>query len=95
MKKYIAIGHFKGNQNITSVAMSNNNMEEFRRDCKGNGFIAWAVITEKRMETLKELDAFGLFDEVKKMTSDCKRWNDVTEYIEQCMDILEERMERA
>lgn len=95
MKKYIAIGHFKGNQNITSVAMSNNNMEEFKADCKGNAFVAWAIITEKRMATLKETAAWDLFDEVKKITSDYRRWNDVTEYIEQCMDIMEDKMARA
>lgn len=95
MKKYIAIGHFVDEENITSVAMSKNNMKAFRDDCGGNGFIPWVIITEKRMATLKELDTFDLFEEVKKMTTNYRRWNDITEYIEQCLDIMEERMARA
>lgn len=95
MKKYIAIGHFAGEENMTSVAMSNHNMKDFRADCGGNGFIPWVIITEKRMETMKSLDCFDLFNEVKKMTTNYRRWDDITEYIEQCFDIMEEKMARA
>ena len=95
MKKYIAIGHFTGEENMTSVAMSNHNMNDFRADCGGNGFIPWVIITEKRMEIIKSLDSYDLFNEVKKMTTNYRKWNDITEYIDQCFDIMEEKMSRA
>lgn len=95
MKKYLAIGHFEDSENMTSVAMSNRDMKNFKSDLGGNGFIAWAIITEKRMETLRNLDEFELFYEVKKMTSNYRRWNDICDYIEQCFDIMEEKMARA
>lgn len=95
MKKYIAIGHFADSKNMTSVAMSTTSIKNFREDCGGNNFIPWVVISEKKFEILKNADAFDLFDEVKKLTSNYRRWNDVCEYIGQCSDIMEEKLERA
>lgn len=95
MRKYIAIGHFKWSENITSVAMKNNTMKDFRNDCGGNEFIPLAILTEKKMETIKKTDKFHLYDEVKKMTSNYRKWNDICDYIEQCFDIMEEKMEKA
>lgn len=95
MKKYIAIGHFNDSKNMTSVAMSASSIKNFRDDLGGNGFIPWVVISEKKMETLKNVDCMEIFDEVKKLTTNYRRWNDVTEYIEQCLDIMEEKLARA
>lgn len=95
MKKYIAIGHFEESENMTSVAMTTTSRKNFRDNCGGNGFIPWAIISEKKMEVLKNTDSFDLFDEVKKLTSNYRRWNDICEYIEQCFDIMEEKMARA
>lgn len=95
MKKYLAIGHFKGSENMVSVAMQCSTKESFKQNLLGNEFVAYVVITEKKLETIKNLDCFDLFDEVKKMTSNYRKWNDVTDYIEQCLDIMEERMANA
>jgi hypothetical protein len=95
MKKYLAIGHWNDSENMTSVAMATTTIKNFRDNLGGNGFIPWVIITEKKMETLKNTDSFYLFDEVKKMTSNYRRWNDICEYIEQCFDIMEEKMANA
>lgn len=95
MKKYIAIGHFDDSKNMTSVACKASSMKNFRQDCGGNGFIPWVVISENKMEVLKNADCMTIFDEVKKLTTNYRVWNDVTEYIEQCLDIMEEKLARA
>lgn len=96
MKTYSAIGHFKENKNATiGVAMKCNSIADFRRQLSGNEFVPYVVITEKKLETLKNIDSFNLFDEVKKMTTNYRVWNIVCDYIEQCLDILEEKMQNA
>ena len=72
MKKYIAIGHFKGNDNMTSVAMEAVSRKSFEENLRGNEFVAWAVIGERKMNALRANidDCFGLWDEVKKR----KKW---------------------
>ena len=95
MKKYLAIGHFNDSENMVSVAMQASTIKNFRENLDGNGFVAWAIISEKKMETLKNADCFELFEEVKKLTSNYRRWNDITDYIEQCFDIMEEKMLKA
>lgn len=95
-KKYIAIGHFKGNENITSVALSDISMKNFRSNCASNAFVPWVIISEEKMKILKSLEnPYDIFKEVMKLTSNYRRWNDICEYIEQCFDIMEEKMERA
>ena len=93
MKKYLAIGHWENNKNMTSVVMRCTTTKSFRENLGGNGFIPYVVISEKKMKILKNTE--DLFNEVKKMTSNYRRWNDVCEYIEQCFDIMEERMKNA
>lgn len=95
MKKYLAIGHWDDNKNMTSVAMECTTMKSFRENLGGNGFIPYVVISEKKMEVLRMVDSFDLFDAVKKMTSNYRKWNDICEYIEQCFDIMEEKMANA
>ena len=95
MKKYIAIGHWNDSKNMTSVAMKCNTNKNFRENLAGNGFIPYVVISEKKMEILKNTNDFDLFDEVKKMTSNYRIWNNICKYIEQCFDIMEEKMENA
>lgn len=95
MKKYLAIGHFDDSKNMVSVAMKATSNKSFRETLSGNGFIPYVVISEKKMEVLKNVNSFDLFDEVKKMTSNYRRWNDICDYIEQCFDIMEEKMQNA
>ena len=98
MKRYLAIGHFTDSENITSVAMKNNTMKDFRNDLSGNGFVPYVIITEKKMtEIEKYIDDidFGLYKEVQKLTTNYRKWDDITDYIGQCFDIMQERMSAA
>lgn len=95
MKKYLAIGHFGDSQNMTSVAMVATTKKTFREDLGGNDFIPYCIISEKKMEVLKQVSDMDLFDEVKKLTSNYRKWNDICDYVEQCMDIMEDKMARA
>ena len=95
MKKYIAVGHFKGNDNLTSVAIQHKNLRAFRDDLIGNEFVAYAVMTEERFRRLDGLDTWTAWEEIKKMTPNYRKWNDVADYIGQCYDIMEERLAAA
>lgn len=95
MKRYIAIGHFDDSKNMTSVAMKASSIKDFRDNLGGNGFIPFVVISEKKMFILKNANSFVLFEEVKKMTTNYRKWNDICDYIEQCYDIMEERIMNA
>ena len=89
MRVYAAIGHFKGSKNMTSVAMTHNTKKGFITDLHGNEFVPYIVITEKMLKKLFTCDS--VFEQVKKMTSNYRIWNDVCDYIGQCGDILEEK----
>ena len=58
VRKYLAIGHFKENKNITCVASKSYTLKEFRKDLCGNGFIPYVVITEKMMKKYLNLIAW-------------------------------------
>lgn len=96
-KAYAAIGKFRGDENIVSVAFTHNTKADFTNDLYCNGFIPYVVITEQMMARLLACgnDVMALFDVVKKMTTNYSVWNDVVEYIEQCSDFIVERMARA
>lgn len=95
MKKYLAIGHFKGNKNITSVAMTNNTLADFRIDLSGNEFIPYVIFTEKSVYDLASVDSFDLFDVIKKKTTNYRQWNNIVDYIEQCYDIMLDKLANA
>lgn len=95
MKKYIAIGHWEGSQNTTSVAMMTSTMANFKDDLKGNGFKAYVVLTEKTFNEIKNMDCFEIFERVKKLTSNWRKYNEIVDYIEQCADIMENRLASA
>lgn len=90
MKKYIAIGHWKENENVTCVSHKNNSLKDFRNDLGGNGFIPWMILTEKSFQEI--LNGAEVWEMVKKKVTNYRKWNLVTDYIEQCLDIMEERM---
>ena len=78
---------------MTSVAMRATTIKNFRDNLGGNGFIPYVIISEKKMETIRNTySGFDLFEEVKKMTTNYRVWNDVCDYINQCFDIMEEKM---
>ena len=95
MKKYIAIGHWNESENITSVAESTYTMKHFKDDLKGNGFTAYIVLTEKRFEKLHNMIGFEVLEEIKGSMSNYRHILTVVDYIEQCYDIMEERIENV
>lgn len=95
MKKFVAVGHWDGNQNTTSVADVANTKASFAQTLKDNGFRAYAVLTEETFNKMKEMDCFEIYEAVKGLTSNYRKYNEVTDYIEQCMDIMESKIASA
>lgn len=99
MKAYIAIGHFKDSKNMVSAALLANTKKDFMVDLYGNEFVPYVVLTENMVEKLRAAYAadncFGVYEQVKKLTTNYRVWNDVTDYIEQCFDIIDERLNAA
>ena len=95
MKKYIAIGHWAWNKNITSVATVEYTKANFMDTLKGNEFRPYIVLTEKTFNELKKLDCLEMFDKVKKLTSNWRKYGEIVDYIEQCADIMEEQLTNA
>ena len=93
MKKYAAIGHWKDNDNMTSIAAAQNTKADFVTDLRANGFVPYVVITEGMMKKIATAD--DVYDIVKKMTTNYHVWNDVADYLEQCFDILEDKVNTA
>ena len=57
--------------------------------------MAYAVLTEWMFGRLMSLKDFELYEQVKKLTSNYRKWNDLTDYIEQCSDIIASKMQAA
>lgn len=96
MKKYAAIGHWKGNDNMTSIAAAQNTKADFVTDLRANGFVPYVVITEGMMKKLGTADdGLTLYDMVKKMTTNYRVVNDVVDYLDQCFDILADKVAAA
>lgn len=93
MKKYIAIGHWGKEKDATySVATANYTMKAAKRDYVGNDFVAYCVISEEKLNQIKEMNWEERFETVRKMTSNYRKWDIVLDYLDQCMDIMEERL---
>lgn len=90
MKRYLAIGHFKENKNMTSIFDDTNSIKSFRKDLAGNGFVPYVIITEKMMNKIVNLDSFDLFEQVSKMTTNHRKWDEIADYIEQHSNIMKE-----
>lgn len=92
MKTYLAIGHFRDEDNTRCVALKTTTRKNFVDNLGGNAFVPYAIISEKKLAVLEKLvkedDPFGLFEEVKKLTSNYRKWNELCDYIEQCVDIM-------
>ncbi len=96
MKVYAAIGHFKDSENMVCVAMTQRTKKDFMTDCYGNEFVPYIVITEKMFEKFLACnDCMEIFEQVKKMTTNYRIWNRVADYIEQCSDIISDKMVAA
>lgn len=97
MTKYIAIGHFKKDTGLetytTSVVMENNTLKDFKQDLRGNGFVAYGVFTEEHWNKLKSIDdGMERWEAVRKLTGWYQKWNELDGYIEQCADIIDDRI---
>ena len=99
MKTYIAIGHFKDNKNMVSAAMTASTKKDFMINLYGNEFVPYVVLAENMVEKLRAAaasdDCFGVYDQVKKLTTNYRVWNDVADYIEQCFDIIDSKLAAA
>ena len=96
MNAYLAIGHFKGSENVTSIAAQQTTKKDFMRDCYGNEFVPYVVITEKTFERLSKCsDELATWEIVKKLTSNYRVWNDVADYIEQCFDLMTKKLQTS
>lgn len=95
MKTYAAIGHWVGGgkEDITSVACLDTTKKNFRENLACNNFVPYIIITEEIMQRFRECnDGLDIFNQVKKMTPNYRVWNIVTDYIDECMDILERKI---
>lgn len=91
MKKYLAIGHWKETPDATiSVAMKCSSVKNFRENLLGNEFVPYVIISENKLNILENTD--NLFEEVTKMTTNYRKWNLICDYIEQCLDIMRDKM---
>ena len=88
-KIYAAIGHFKDSENMTSVVFEQVTKKDFMRDCYGNAFVPYVVITETMLNKISALESsWDVYEQVKKMTSNYRVWNKVTEYLSQCDEMI-------
>lgn len=95
MKKYIAVGHFKWKDNLTSVAETQSNMAAFKNDLVGNEFVAYIVLTEEKFHEFAGLDQWQTYNKAKKSIRNWRKRDIVSDYIGQCYDIMEERLANA
>ena len=93
MKVYAAVGHFKGCENMKAVAMQCTSKSNFVVNLRGNEFVPYIVITENMLEKLKTMDNWELYKQVRKMTTNYRLWNDLADYLTQCLDFVEGIME--
>lgn len=96
MKTYVAIGHFKDSENITCVAMTQTSKKAFVVDCYGNAFVPYVVLTEKTLGKIQACaDSMDIWEQVKKMTTNYRVWDTVADYLDECFDIIEEKVKAA
>lgn len=93
MNVYAAIGHFKGNENITCVALTQTTKKAFMNDCYGNEFVPYVVLTEKMLNKIQSCT--DIYEQVKKMTTNYRVWNNVADYLTECLNIIADKVENA
>ncbi len=97
MKKYIALGHFKGKtkESITSIVITQVNKKAALNDCYGNEFVPFVVITEEAFYNLDSGDVYNVFQAVKKMTTNYRVWDLVAQYLVDCRAIIIDNLNKA
>ena len=93
-KIYAAIGHWKGNKDIHCVTLTQNTKKDFMADCVGNGLVAYLVLTEDTINklTAENISNMEIFEQVRKMTTNYRVWNIVTDFIAQAGYIITEQV---
>lgn len=89
MKKFVAIGHWDFNKNITCAAGDARTMSEFKDDLNANGFTAWMVFSEEKVNAYKAADVFERWDMINSRNRHCL---DIKDYMDECMDIIENKL---
>ena len=93
IKRYIVIGHFKNNTNITSIADCGYTIKDVRMDCRGNDFIPYVILNEKKFISLNGKGVYQTFEALKHLTSNYYKRIVVTNYIIHCYDIMQQKIE--
>ena len=94
MKKYVAIGHWYNNNNTTCFVGEADSIAEFRTDLKCNGFRVYVVLSDRKLAECKNANEFEIFEIIKKLTTNYRKWNEVVDYVEQCMGTIEYKFSR-
>ena len=89
MKKFVAIGHWDFSKNITCTAGEARTMGEFKDDLRGNGFTPWLVLSAEKVSAYKAADVFGRLDMISSRNRHCL---DIQDYMNECMDIIENKL---
>lgn len=89
MKKYVAIGHFKGEKNIITVSMYQNSLKDFRRDMIANEFKVMAAMTENHMLQIieeRKTNYTAYMNSTARLTSNPRTQQELYDYIIECDD---------
>ena len=89
MKKFVAIGHWDFNKNITCTAGDARTMKDFGDELRANGFTAYIIISEKRLNEYKSADIFGKLDMISFRN---RHAIDIQDYLQECMDIIDSKL---
>jgi len=94
MKIYATIGHWKDDKNIRSIVLTQNTKKDFMRDCYGNEFVPYVVMTEAMLDKIFNEceDGMDVYEQVKKMTTNYRVWNIVTDYIKQAGYLITDKV---
>lgn len=89
MTKYIAIGHWDFNKNITCAASEAKTKKDFREELKANGFTAYITMSEQKLNEYKAADIFGRMEMIPSRN---RHAIDIEDYLNECMDIIESKL---
>ncbi len=90
--KYIGIGYWKDEKDsLVSKAFISKNLTTARRTLIENEFTAYTVLDEETFNSIKDETSTKIFEAVSAKTRNVSKWMLVTDYIDQCKDIIEEK----
>lgn len=98
MDVYIAIGYFKSKKdNITCVAYKDRSKKDFIDSLRSNEFVAYSVFSKYKMCQIEQAEgnSFDLYNLMKGVSSSYKAAGLSADYLEQCLDIIQDKIEKA